>query len=256
MTPCWWSSVEPEAHATLDLFTEKLRKKLSESPEKIVGRKNPFLFRARIERDAHEFAKMVTDAYLSSSEETMFGNVLEDIAISICKHARGGWKSSAAKIDLEYMRGATRCILQIKSGVNWGNSSQKQAMISSFQQATRILQQGNQEIHVQPIEGICYGKSQVNILQTHHRYIGHSFWQEISGWDGTAMSVMELIGTHASNGLNEARATARQRIVSYLETKGAAVSASSSSLHQSVQTCNMEWDKLLDLVLAKPQEEA
>ena len=254
MTPDWWSKVEPEAHDTLERFTEKLRAKLSAPPERIVGRKNPFLFRARIERDAHEFARMVTDAYLSSSEETMFGNVLEDIAVSICTHARGGWKSSAAKIDLEYVRDSTRCILQIKSGVNWGNSSQKQAMINSFQQATRILQQGNQTLHVQAIEGICYGKSQVNVLPTHHRYIGHSFWEEISGWGGTAAAVMGLIGTHASNGLNEARASACQRIVSYLEDNGAAASVQLESHHphQAVPRCNMEWGKLLDLVLAKP----
>ena len=254
MTPDWWSKVEPEAHDTLDRFTEKLRKKLAAPPERIVGRKNPFLFRARIERDAREFARMVTDAYLSSSEETMFGIVLEDIAVSICKHARGGWKSSAAKIDLEYMRDSTRCILQIKSGANWGNSSQKQAMVHSFQQATRILQQGNQTLHVQAIEGICYGKSQVNVLQTHHRYIGHSFWKEISDWDGTAASVMELIGTHASNGLNEARANACRQIVSYLEDNGAAVSAQPDSHdpQQSVPQSNMEWSKLLDLVLSNP----
>lgn len=48
---------------------------------------------------------MIVDAFLSSSEETMFGNVLEGIAIDICSHAKGGRKSSTESIDLEYDEG-------------------------------------------------------------------------------------------------------------------------------------------------------
>ena len=45
MKPSWWSQVEPEANAAIESFTAKLRRKLAEPPEKLVTRKNPFLFR-------------------------------------------------------------------------------------------------------------------------------------------------------------------------------------------------------------------
>ena len=254
MKPSWWSQVEPEANAAIESFTAKLRRKLAEPPEKLVTRKNPFLFRVRVNSDAYEFAQMITNAYLSSSEETMFGNVLEEIAISICKHSKGGWKSTADKIDLEYARDDTRYIMQIKSGTNWGNSSQRQSLVNSFQKAMKILRQGNPDLNVRCIEGICYGKSMIRDLGTHKRYVGHSFWKEISDWEGTAAAVMDLIGTHASNGLDKAREEAHQRIVSYLEDRGVtytqAVDKTSSIGSTLAKTEHkIRWDRLLNLVL-------
>lgn len=60
MKPPWWSQVESEANAAIVDFTTKLRRKLAEPPEKLVTRKNPFLFRARVDSDAYEFAQMIT----------------------------------------------------------------------------------------------------------------------------------------------------------------------------------------------------
>ena len=61
-----------EANAIVKDFTSKLEKKLCESPEKIIRRKNPFLFRVRAVSNVQTLADMVINAYLSSSEETMF----------------------------------------------------------------------------------------------------------------------------------------------------------------------------------------
>lgn len=46
-------------------------------------------------------------------------------------------------IDLEYDRAATRTLVQIKSGPNWGNASQKRALQERFASATRTLKQGS-----------------------------------------------------------------------------------------------------------------
>lgn len=252
MNPAWWKHVEPVAHREVELFTDKLKRKLSDPAEKIVLRKNPFLFRVRVASDANEFARMVTDAYLSSSEETMFGNVLEKIAVSICEYAKGGKKSAARNIDLEYGDSIVRTIVQIKSGENWGNSSQRKALVSSFDTATRILRQGDPDLHVRRIEGICYGRSKVRKLNTHDQYVGHEFWKEISDWDGTALAVFDLIGEHARNGLDEARREAYARVVSYLNEHGAAglaVLAQATPEDSPEVTSSMNWDGLLELVM-------
>lgn len=248
--PDWWTLVEPEADAAIEKFTTKLRQKLTASPEKLVVRKNPFLFRVRVGNDAYKFAQMIADAYLSSSEETMFGNVLEEIAISVCKHSQAGWKSGADKIDLEFTRRNIRYLVQVKSGTNWGNSSQRQSLVSSFQKAVRILRQGNPSTHIQCIEGVCYGKSTIKDFGTHQQYVGHSFWQEISGWKGTAAAVLELVGTHASDGLNEARREAHDRILSYLDRSGALTQTHSSSQQSGdSEKYEIKWGRVLDLVL-------
>ena len=129
--PQWWPSVELEIDRILEGFTDKLKDKLHVQAIEILGRKNPFLFRVRSGDDAKELSKMVIDAYLSSSEETMFGNILEEIAISVCANAKGGSKSSAEGIDLEYDKGAERTLIQVKSGPNWGNSRQTCRAISA-----------------------------------------------------------------------------------------------------------------------------
>lgn len=238
MRPDWWADAEREADLLVEDFTARLKQKLAVPPEHIITRKNPFLFRIRATSDAHTLAKMVIDAYLSSSEETMFGGVLENIAVVICKHAKGGWKSAVGKMDLEYNTTHTRTIIQIKSGTNWGNSSQHQAQKEAFSKASRILRQGNPDLNVRCVEGCCYGKSKVKDKGAHLQIVGHAFWEEISDWDGTAEAVMSLLGKHAGNGLSDVRKKAYAEMVTFLQNKGVADKGG-----------NVYWSKLLTLVM-------
>jgi hypothetical protein len=243
MNPPWWAEAEAEADAAVKDFTAKLKKKLCDSPEKIIRRKNPFLFRVRAASNVQTLADMVINAYLSSSEETMFGNVLENVAIAICKNSKNGRKSGIRNIDLEYDCGDTRTIMQIKSGVNWSNASSKRAQAEAFKKATAVLRQGGGGLNVRCIEGICYGKSEIKDEGSHLRVVGHCFWKEISDWDGTADAVMELLGKHASNGLNSSREEARDQMVCFLRDSGAVRDDDT-----------VQWDKLLDLVMAGPKK--
>lgn len=186
----------------------------------ILGRKNPFLFRVRSGDDAKELSKMVIDAYLSSSEETMFGNILEEIAISVCANAKGGSKSSAEGIDLEYDNGAERTLIQVKSGPNWGNSSQRKKLVDNFNSARRRL--GASGLSVRCIEGICYGSRQEKHYGTHTALRGTAFWEDISDWTGTHLAIGGRLGIHARNGLNEPKDQARDKMVDFLRQHGAA----------------------------------
>jgi len=201
-------------------FTDKLRDKLHVQAIEILGRKNPFLFRVRSGDDAKELSKMVIDAYLSSSEETMFGNILEEIAISVCANAKGGSKSSAEGIDLEYDKGAERTLIQVKSGPNWGNSSQRKKLVDNFNSARRRL--GASGLSVRCIEGICYGSRQEKHYGTHTALTGAAFWEDISDWNGTHLAIGGRLGMHAGNGLNEPKDLARDKMVDFLRQHGAA----------------------------------
>ena len=79
-------------------------------------------------------------AFLSSSEETRFGSIFEGCAEIVCKYGRNGQKSGIEGIDIEYSENiAKRVLVQIKSGRNWGNASQKKQLKNYFEKASRIL---------------------------------------------------------------------------------------------------------------------
>ena len=96
--------------------------------ENILKRKNPYLFKAKDIIAAPDLVKTLLDAHLSSQEETIFGDFLEGLAIFINKTVYNGNKSAAEGIDLEFDADGVKYIVSIKSGPNWGNSSQIKKM--------------------------------------------------------------------------------------------------------------------------------
>ena len=204
----------------------------------LVARKNPFLFCVKAPESASRLAESLIDAFISSSEETKFGDIIEDIAIAICQTAKGGSKSSATGIDLEYGSGRGRTIAQIKSGTNWGNSSQHKKLESDFKVASRVLRQGSSIKNVRAVEGICYGPSKTIDKGSYYRIVGRDFWKDISGWEDAGTAVLHVIRKHAGNGLKGAREKARLRMVNYLELAG--ISEPNGNIH---------WDRMLDIAM-------
>ena len=50
---------------------------------KVLERKNPYLFKAKYVLTAEQIVRGLTDAHISSNEETIFGDWLEGLAIFI-----------------------------------------------------------------------------------------------------------------------------------------------------------------------------
>ena len=124
----------------------------------ILKRKNPYLFRAKNMLTAGEIVENLLNAHISSNEETIFGDWLEGLAIFINSKVYGGRKSSAKGIDLEFDNDDKRYIVSIKSGPNWGNSSQIEKMKKDFITAKKILLTGNSHLNIRAVNGCCYGK--------------------------------------------------------------------------------------------------
>ena len=124
----------------------------------VLKRKNPYLFKAKNINTAQDLVEGILSAHLSSQEEGIFGNFLEGLAIYVCGIAHNGRKSSAEGIDLEVEIDGVYYIVTIKSGPNWGNSSQINKMKDSFIKATRILRTSGHQINVIAVNGCCYGR--------------------------------------------------------------------------------------------------
>ena len=108
----------------------------------VLKRKNPYLFKAKNIELAGDLAKSIVDAFLSSQEETLFGNLLEGFAIHIAHSLHGGFKSARKSLDLEFERDDKYFIVGIKSGTSWGNSDQISAMKTNFKHAREALRSG------------------------------------------------------------------------------------------------------------------
>jgi len=117
--PDWWDAAKSEIRELIRGSVDKIHNKLKIQPRTLVKRKNPYLYRLRGANSAHEFASAIVEAALSSSEETIFGEFFEEVAIVVCRHSLGGVKSSAEGIDIEYdTEDGVRTLVQVKSGRN------------------------------------------------------------------------------------------------------------------------------------------
>ncbi|MCB0595207.1 MAG: cytosolic protein [Lewinellaceae bacterium] len=171
--------------------------------KKVLKRKNPYLFKAKNVLTADEIVRGIIDAHVSSSEEGIFGDWLEGLAIFINSKVYGGWKSSTEGIDLEFDNDGIRYIVNIKSGPNWGNHSQIKRMISEFQKATRTLRTSNSKIHVIAVNGCCYGTdNRPDKKGIYFKYCGQRFWEFISGDPNLFTEIIEPLG-HKAKEKNE-----------------------------------------------------
>ena len=160
--------------------------------------KNPYLFRAKNINLASELIENTMSAFLSSSEEKVFGDFLEDLAIFIAGITVNGHKSSAQGIDLEFINESNHYLVSIKSGVNWGNSSQHKKMVEDFNNAVKRIKQSPHHANPQPTLGICYGKNKTTRHKNGYIHIvGQNFWTLISGNIELYKEIIEPLGYRA-----------------------------------------------------------
>ena len=163
----------------------------------VLKKKNPYLFKAKYILTAHEIVKGIVDAFISSNEETLFGNWLEGLAIFINHEVYGGWKSGIPNIDLEFNKEVIRYIVNIKSGPNWGNSSQVAKMKADFSKAKRILRTSNSNLIVIAVNGCCYGIDNKSDKGDYYKYCGQAFWEFIGGDANLYTKIIEPLGYRA-----------------------------------------------------------
>lgn len=164
----------------------------------VLRKKNPYLFKAKNILLAEEFIRTITDAFLSSQEEAIFGSFLEELAIFVCGREYKGKKSSAEGIDLEFAKNGVTYLVTIKSGPNWGNSQQIRRMQDNFKQAKRILRTtSSRSKNIVAVNGCCYGKEPNPDKGDYFKYCGQEFWTLISGNKNFYTEIIEPLGYEA-----------------------------------------------------------
>ena len=165
----------------------------------VLKRKNPYLFKAKYMLTAEQIIKELVSAHISSNEETIFGDWLEGLSIFINSRVYNGRKSGITGIDLEFDSDGTRNIVTIKSGPNWGNSSQIKKMITDFSTAKKTLRTSNSRIRIMAVNGCCYGSDKHPDKGEYFKYCGQRFWEFISGDANLFTDIVKPLGHKAKD---------------------------------------------------------
>lgn len=169
----------------------------------VLKRKNPYLFKAKNIELASDLAKGIVDAFLSSQEETLFGNLLEGFAVHVAHSLYGGFKSKRKSLDLEFERDDTYYIVGIKSGVNWGNADQINTMKANFKRAREELRLAGMTQEIIAVNGCIYGKDFSPLKRendpdkVYYKYAGQEFWKFISGDDDLYRQIIAPLDAEA-----------------------------------------------------------
>ncbi len=125
--------------------------------KKVMKRKNPYLFRAKAMNGAAQIIDAILAAFVSSSEETIFGNVFfEPIATA----AAQGQKALAEGVDIMVERDNTIYAIAVKSGTSVFNADSRKKQEQNFMAASKLAQQAKKRFV--PIVGYGYGKKKTS----------------------------------------------------------------------------------------------
>ena len=198
MNPLDFDSVRTFVNNNIDDFHKRKLASLERLTLRKLLQKNPYLFKAKNITSASELIIGLLDASLSSSEEQLFGDFLEGLAVFIAERTCNGRKSAAQGIDLEFVNHNTHYIVSIKSGPNWGNSSQHRRLAQDLRDGVIRVRQSRTALNVQPVLGICYGKTRTKFSTDGYlKVVGQNFWYLISDNPDLYTDIVEPIGYRA-----------------------------------------------------------
>jgi len=189
--------IQSYVNDNIGAFHVRRAKALEELKLNKLIKKNTYLFKAKNITTANDLISSLLDAFLSSSEEEIFGDFLEGLAVFIAYETCNGHKSSAQGIDVEFIKDKIHYVVSIKSSTNWGNSSQQDKLENDLKIAVARLKQQHKDSNIQPILGIYYGKTKTSFIRGYMKVVGQNFWYLISGSQELYKEIIEPIGYKA-----------------------------------------------------------
>jgi Type II restriction endonuclease EcoO109I len=163
--------------------------------KELIKRKNPYLFQAKNIQTGEQFIKEIIDATISSSEETIFGNLIEIFAIEICSVVFGGKKAKEGEfpsVDLVFEDSENLYLIGIKSGPSWGNADSVKKMQDNFKKINI-----KSEKSIVFVNGCCYGRDNNPEKNGYLKLCGQRFWTLISNNENFYTEIIKPLETLA-----------------------------------------------------------
>ena len=231
-------------HVITPFYATRLNNLHSLRLTNVLKRKNPYLFKAKNIELAGDMVTSIVDAFLSSQEEAIFGNLMEGFAIHVSKMLYGGFKSEFKSIDLEFQRDGIYYVVGIKSGTNWGNADQVARMRDNFKSAKEMLRARGVAGEIIAINGCIYGRDRVPFKshadpdKQYYKYAGQEFWRFISDDDNLYREIITPIDQEA-----------RQKDENFERAYSAKINEMTQEFLSHFVTNNLiDWVKLVDYV--------
>jgi hypothetical protein len=199
--------LEEKISELLDSFYDTRLKSLQDLPLRgTLARKNPYLYRAVGVADASEIIEQILTAFVSSSDETRFGNeFFEPLTKFVAQEANIG--NAGTVVDTSHGEGvdihmscdgsngtmAYDMPIAVKSGINVFNSDSKKKQGDNFESLRKRLQKLKR--HFDPVVGYCYGRKQQrsNSKAKFRELAGHAFWTLLTGEPDFYLRVVGLM---------------------------------------------------------------
>lgn len=166
------------SNALTDFYVSLTQKLDDINIDTILKRKNPYLYRAKGINDATQVVEMILSAYVSSSEETIFGNTFfEPVAIAVS----GGQKAVTEGVDITVDKNNTIYSIAVKSGTSVFNADSRKRQEQNFLSAQKRAQQAHKAF--MPVVGYGYGKKKVapKNEKFYKELAGKDFWEWLTG---------------------------------------------------------------------------
>lgn len=183
------------------------------SIDKILKRKNPYLYRAKGISSAGQIVSGILSAYVSSSEETLFGNCFfEPIAVVVS----GGQKAVTEGVDITVDKDNVIYSIAVKSGTSVFNADSRKRQEQNFQSAQKRAQQARKAFL--PVVGYGYGKKQIKKGKEkfYQELAGKDFWEWLSGDPDFYTKIITYMGTRPdeyAKEFDEAYSKAENRLI-------------------------------------------
>ena len=171
------------AKALEDFYGSLINKIDAINIKDVMKSKNPYLYRAKSLHKSDVIINSVLQAFISSSEETIFGNCFfEPLAIAAC----GGEKSTTTGVDIELNDSARniRYVIAVKSGTSIFNADGVRKQEDNFKEANRTLKTSGGRTGFSAIVGYAYGTKNVTgrgKAKIYEEVAGEEFWETLTG---------------------------------------------------------------------------
>lgn len=178
--PLTSKQIEEHVQQCLDNFYTRRIAKLSKLKlNDTLKRKNPYLYRAIGTESASELIGQFLSAYMSSSDEGIFGDAFfEPLAKLVSSATTAGGEGA----DIVRETTTTYTAIAVKSGPSVFNAMSRRRQNQEFMSLRSRMMKLQK--HFDAIVGYCYGKKASNTKgsdQIFRELAGQAFWQELTG---------------------------------------------------------------------------
>ena len=202
----------------------------------LINNINPYYLFTNDNKYIGVIVKELLCNYMDSIKKKTLHDWLKGLAIFINEKVYNGKKSLVPCIDLEFDKENIRYIVSIKSGPNWGNASQIDKLITTFNTAKKTLRTSNSKLQIICVNGCCYGKDNNPDKGSYLKYCGQRFWEFIGGEENIYTDIIEPLGYKA-----------KERNENYLEKYSGMINRLTNEFFVTFCDKNgmIDWEKLV-----------